>query len=317
MWYRSKGTPPSILGESRENHSLLRRQLSYGFSERALRSQEGIIGGYVDLLIARLKEHCIDPHAANPATGDRGARRPVDLTKWYNRTTFDIIGDLAFGEPFGSLEKASTDPFVSSLSNTLMQHRWVHFIKFMGLETVLMPVFRYLASSKKEYGDRTRKMLERRVATKREDFIQGLLDKTDEWDMKFGHVHMNASILLIAGSETTATLLTGVTYLLLRNPQWLRRVTEEVRGAYREDKDITLLTVADGRLETMMACLQEAMRVYPPTPFGMPRTVPEESKVVRIAGEDVPGGVSFSVSFFQPHLLASTSGSIFCVCVCL
>ena len=28
---------------------------------------------------------------------------PVNVSQWYNWFTFDVIGDLAFGEPFGSL----------------------------------------------------------------------------------------------------------------------------------------------------------------------------------------------------------------------
>ena len=46
---------------------------------------------YVDLLIQRLRTH-----ATSSAI--------VDMNKWYNFTTFDLIGDLAFGEPFGCLQ---------------------------------------------------------------------------------------------------------------------------------------------------------------------------------------------------------------------
>lgn len=68
---------------------LRRRNLNPGFSEKAVRAQESIIMGYVDLLMKRLHENCHDP---------------VDMVKWLNATTFDIIGDLTFGESFGSLE---------------------------------------------------------------------------------------------------------------------------------------------------------------------------------------------------------------------
>ena len=46
---------------------------------------------YVDLLVQRLYENCA---------------APVDIVKWYNSTTFDIVGDLLFGESYECLQKS-------------------------------------------------------------------------------------------------------------------------------------------------------------------------------------------------------------------
>ncbi len=46
---------------------------------------------YFDLLIQRLYENCTTP---------------VDIVKWYNSTTFDIVGDLLFGESYKCLENS-------------------------------------------------------------------------------------------------------------------------------------------------------------------------------------------------------------------
>jgi cytochrome P450 len=51
---------------------------------------------------------------------------------------------------------------------------------------------------------------------------------------------MNASVLIVAGSETTATVLSGVTYLLLRYPDKLAKLTDEVRSAFESEDDITM-----------------------------------------------------------------------------
>ena len=64
----------------------MRRNLSHAFSDKALRSQEILIQGFVDLLIHRLDEY---------ATKNES----VDIMRMYNYATFDIISDLAFGEP--------------------------------------------------------------------------------------------------------------------------------------------------------------------------------------------------------------------------
>lgn len=74
------------------NHTRQRRALAHAFSLKALMEQEDILQGYVSKFIAGLK-----------AMSDRGEM--FNLVNWYNFTTFDIIGDLAFGEPFGCLDR--------------------------------------------------------------------------------------------------------------------------------------------------------------------------------------------------------------------
>lgn len=61
----------SIIAAPAQRHGELRRLLSYGFSERALRAQFDIIQGYVDYLIARLR-------------GESSKGGAVDMVKWYN-----------------------------------------------------------------------------------------------------------------------------------------------------------------------------------------------------------------------------------------
>jgi len=77
--------PPDISNAPKEEHSVLRRALAHGFSEKSLREQQPIISSYIDLMMRRLREH------------SEGGKA-VDMAAWYNFTTFDIIGDLAFGE---------------------------------------------------------------------------------------------------------------------------------------------------------------------------------------------------------------------------
>ena len=102
------------------------------------------------------------------------------------------------------------------------------------------------------------------------------------------HLQANSSSVLIAGSETTSSMLSGVTYLLLSNPETLKRVVEEVRTSFKSSDDITLTSVSC--LRYMLACLNEALRSYPPVPFGMPRIVPQGGAT--ISGEFVPENVS-------------------------
>ena len=111
----------------------------------------------------------------------------------------------------------------------------------------------------------------------------------------------NSGILIIGGSETTATLLSGVTYYLLTNPEAMRKLTAEIRSSFRSEDEIDFVSVS--ALPYLLACLDEALRMYPPVPNGLPRTVPKGGATV--AGHFVPEDVSpwSSCSSFLPFLL--------------
>lgn len=100
----------------------------------------------------------------------------------------------------------------------------------------------------------------------------------------------NSGVLLVGGSETTATLLSGATYQLLANPTVLKKLQLEVRGAFKNDKEMTLLSVGNpGLLPYMEAVLTESLRMYPPIPASLPRMTGPDGEI--IDGLFVPANV--------------------------
>jgi len=83
------------------HHARQRRALAHAFSKQALLEQEPILKGYVDLFVTRLREMAHTGQAAN-------------MVSWFNFCTFDIIGDLSFGEPFGCLQEGKFSVTASS-----------------------------------------------------------------------------------------------------------------------------------------------------------------------------------------------------------
>lgn len=73
---------------------------------------------------------------------------------------------------------------------------------------------------------------------------------------------MNASSLVVAGAETSATTVTAALSLLLANPEAYRKLRAEVKGAFNSKNDITMSAV--NNLSYMLACLDETMRMLPP-----------------------------------------------------
>ena len=95
---------------------------------------------------------------------------------------------------------------------------------------------------------------------------------------------------MLAGSETTATALSCITYYLLRTPHALRALQEETRGAFGSYSEINASSTAP--LKYLQAVALEGMRIYPPLPFPLPRVVPHGGDIVD--GHFLPAGVSVS-----------------------
>jgi cytochrome P450 len=86
--------------------------------------------------------------------------------------------------------------------------------------------------------------------------------------------------------------MTAFIFFVCRHPEVYARVVAEVRDKFASEADITM--VAAGELPYLKACIEETMRMSPPTPSALPRWVPEGGE--EIDGKWVPGGVSLFLS---------------------
>jgi cytochrome P450 len=107
----------------------------------------------------------------------------------------------------------------------------------------------------------------------------------------------NSATLIQAGSETTATLLSGTLFLLLQNPDKMQKLVEELRGSFTSDKEMTIENTA--HLTYLAAVLEEGLRLYSPAVPGFPRQVP--SGGATIDGVYVPAGISVSVNHYAAY----------------
>lgn len=136
------------------------------------------------------------------------------------------------------------------------------------------------------------KRIELRNSLQRDDFFAHLLKSNDisEDEMK-----SQAMTLTGAGSETTATFLTGTTYFLLQSPESLNKLTLEVRSSFNSVDDITGDNT--NALPYLRAVLEEGLRIFPPVSFGLPRISPGAT----VDGQYVPPGVVVSVAPWVTH----------------
>jgi cytochrome P450 len=294
LWMsRKANNGNSILSANDTNHHRIRKLISPAFSDKALREQEPILQAYVDTLIHRLQDQ------VKAGWG----YTVVDMVKWYNWTTFDIIGDLGFGETFGCLTDSRYHSWSSMVFNHFKAASLVTSTRFYPLlEKVLRMCLPAAVIKRQDHFQSSKDKIHRRLerATKSVDIMSYVLDPNVEGSMSIQEIETTFNILIIAGSETTASALSGTTNYLLRNPATLAKLVREIRGTYEVEAEINLSTL--GKLPYLSAVIEEGLRMAPPVPSGLPRVVPKGGG--KVCGEWLPEGVSSRVTVFV-LLLAS------------
>ncbi|KAJ5005165.1 Cytochrome P450 monooxygenase 1 [Colletotrichum sp. SAR 10_66] len=227
--------PKSIINADREEHQRLRRALAHGFSDASMREQEGMIIKYIDKLSDRLKEFADD------------GTSPQNMAGWYNWTTFDVAGDLIFGQSFQCLERADYHPWVAFIFGAIRFGSVMTSVKYIGLNFVVQALFKMGGmKAMSQVRENTDEMMQNRMSMTddRNDLFEGLLKRRKEWNLSFDQLSANALILVLAGSETTATTLSGTTYLLLTHPEVYEKLKKEVRSAFKDSSEINIGSVS-------------------------------------------------------------------------
>lgn len=107
--------------------------------------------------------------------------------------------------------------------------------------------------------------------------------------------HIN--ILLVAGHETSTSLITWLFYLLNQHPDYARRVLQEQETVLGSRSEPTLEDLK--RMKVLENALSEAERLYPPVANG-PRGVVEDFE---FHGYRVPAGVRAFYSIIGSHMM--------------
>jgi cytochrome P450 len=274
---------PTIVNGNHEEHARYRRLYAPGFSARSLREQEPMIQEYVAMFIGGLGRAC-----------ERGETL-VDMVQWFNFVTFDIIGDLAFGESFGCLQSGATDWLakLNQIEEAQMHFRIIQHIPFIGRyarQIINTMVPSDAVKGSEGHRKLTADKVTRRVnnSASRPDFMEHILRQPEGKGFTYDEMLSNSATLIQAGSETTATLLSGALFLLLRNPEKMQKLVDELVPAFASDELMTIENTDS--LPYLAAVLEEGLRLYSPAVPSFPRQVPVGGAVVD--GKYVPGGVS-------------------------
>ncbi|KXT07362.1 hypothetical protein AC578_539 [Pseudocercospora eumusae] len=298
----------------RAEHTRKRKTVSHTFSAKSVGQFEQYIHHNLELLARRWDEIAKNTGA--------GKYTRFDALHWFNYVAFDIIGDLAFGAPFGMLEKGADmaevqlDPNgpVTYAPAIEVLNRRGEVSNAVGCWPAIKPYAKYLPdpffSKGMEAianlaGIATARVNQRLAAAERGeidrvDLLARLMEGKDESGNKLGKAELTAEALtqLIAGSDTTSNTSCALLFHCLKNPHVVKKLQAELDAALPSDDVPTYEQVKN--LQYLDHVISETLRIHSTSSQGLPRVVPPGDGV-EVAGRHFPQGVVLSVPAYVMH----------------
>ena len=212
------------------------------------------------------------------------------------------MGDLCFAEPFGCLDQASATEWSTSIINVFIAATWTQGIRRLtGVGTWLEYLLTKLliptkaADWRKTHLENSREKTTRHLAHRdrdHADFVYQILNNHSKNPLSRTEIILNMALFTSAGTDTTATALTGWTYYVCTHPDVYSRLVSEIRGALASEDDIKWEKVK--KLQYLDATIHEALRLFPPSAASQQRIVPRGGAT--IDGYYVPAGTTVAVA---------------------
>ncbi|MBW0525988.1 hypothetical protein O181_065703 [Austropuccinia psidii MF-1] len=300
----------------RSEHARKRKIVSGTFSQRNVLEFEPLIASIIQTFIKKWDQLSISPTFQRETLIN--SWKSIDCLPWLNFLAFDIIGDLAFGEPFGMVERAADvtpverDGKVIYLSAIdILNSRGEYSMTLGCLPPFVRPYVAYFdpwfsrgRENVKNLTGIARNQVNKRLAqpnSSRKDLLARLQEGTDANGNPMGVEELTAEALtqLIAGSDTTSNSSCAILWWIVKHPnvhqKLLKELDEKLGGmnhsgvvSYNDSKDLVYLN----------ACINEGLRRHSTSSIGLPRVMP---KTVDFKGHLLIEGVICSIPTYEIH----------------
>ncbi|PPJ61074.1 hypothetical protein CBER1_07410 [Cercospora berteroae] len=230
---------------------------------------------------------------------DQGIFKTVDLGRVTSFFTLDVISKIAFGQPFGFLDK-DEDPFGYLENLAQFLPAIIVFGVYTELTTLLnFPLLKAAlpkSTDKRGLGrvmgfaaDRVRERFGNKPVV-RQDMLSAFINK----GLTQGELESETLTQITAGSDSTASALRLALHFLSTNPPVLQRLLAEAQTGIAEGR-ISRPVIKDSEARQfpyLQACIKEGLRMYPPVTGLLAKRVPGDGVRIDVDGEEkfVPGG---------------------------
>lgn len=272
--------------------------------------------GYLETMIERVFDACSRQMVdilekeleSNP-------EKAVDMEAYFSQLTLDVIGKAVFNYDFNSL--TTNSPLIQAVYTSLKETEqratdvlplWkIPFLAtFIPRQRKALEAVELIRQTTEELIATCKAMVEAEEEAASFD-QENYVNESDPSVLRFliasreevSSVQLRDDLLsmLVAGHETTGSVLTWTLYLLVNNPETMRKAQEEIDRVLGND-DTPMTFAKYQELKYTMRCINESMRLYPHPPVLLRRALVEDSLP---GGYTVPAGQDVMISVYNIH----------------
>ncbi|KAJ3958249.1 hypothetical protein N0V92_005176 [Colletotrichum tropicale] len=259
-------------------------------SETGLKTFLPRIDGKVRMAIERIRD-------------ENKTRGAADIAKWFMFLSFDVIGDLTFGEGFGQLKSGvknrSVNDFISlgfvgGLRSMFPTIAWLSLY-------LPIPVFRDATKIQYRTFDYAQGALDRHAARVEETgddpkptVFSKLYTAGEEDSWSPIEIRDNAQVFIVGGSDTTANSMIYLIWAVCKLPDVKKKLLAEL-ATLSEDFGYEDLR----EMPYLNWIVNETLRLYTALPCGLPRIVPAGGS--ELAGHFIPEGATVTTQAYSLH----------------
>jgi len=240
----------------------LRKGLSPTFTSGKIKGMLGLLGGSIDNMIEHLEEIT-------------ETNNLVEVKNTFQAMALDVIAKCAFGIESNSFKNPENDIFVhgksifaefmiTDLSVTIITHLYTVLSGLGNIIDILPASYKDLWNISKAIQNGREKS-----GAGPGDFVDRLIElknrveKGEFPSLSADQITGQGIVFILAGFETTASTLSTLCYNLVKNPEILEKLTEEVDDILESfDGKVDHETIAN--MPFLDACIKEDLRMFPP-----------------------------------------------------
>lgn len=275
------------------------------FSRNAVQTLEPAIRDHLRTFLQKVEQAAV-------------ANQAIDMTRGFRCLVADTVMRYSYDRPFGALDAPNFEfPMLENIERffDFSTSGW-YFPNFMG---GVVDIFQKLPRPWIQGNPPIASALEnldgcraRIIELKKEELnhqTPSIFQTALNPNPKKGHPNLDINCLaadaltiFTAGTDTTANALVCGTWQLLRKPQALKRLQDEIRAAIPYSTDITAMPLDWTSLEALpylRAVVRETLRLSYGVPGKLPRVVPPGG--AELAGRFLPEGTTVSMTCYVYH----------------